>query len=276
MLEGGGGEDAADYSERTTPVTASLDGKPGSGNAEDGPEGARDTIGTDVEDLFGGAAGDTLTGNASSNYIAGQGGDDLIDVRGAGTDYADCGDGNDTGWVDPDDIAASNCERIGSGPDVTGPATGGDTLPPQVRLSLVRGERLATVLARGLIVHFTCSETCSLDARLVLGRAAARRVGLKFRPANVLAARTPARRTGPGQGHLALKIAGRLEKRLRGARRLDFGLIVRGRDAAGNVTRVARHVDVLPGKARIGRGRGRAAHPFRLLCGSAASSRRER
>jgi Ca2+-binding RTX toxin-like protein len=255
LLRGGAGEDAADYSERASPVVAALDGTPGSGGEEDGPPGARDTLATDIEDLFGGAGADTLTGNSSRNFVAGQAGDDLIDLRGSGGDYADCGGGYDRAWVAPDDIPGSNCERIGAGPDETTSTGGSDRLRPQVRISLVRGQRLATVRRAGLVIHFTCSETCRLDARLLVGRADARELGLRLRRGSLLAARAPAQRDGPGQGTFTLKPSALVAKRLKQTRKADFALIVKGRDAAGNLTRVDRHVQLLPAKARLGRRR---------------------
>jgi Ca2+-binding RTX toxin-like protein len=235
-LNGGAGEDAADYSERRDPVVAQIDGLPTSGNERDGPVGARDTIAIDVEDLIGGQGGDTLAGSASRNYIDGQGGDDLIDVRDPAADYVDCGDGSDRAWVAPDDIAASDCERIGNGPDETGDGGGGpDTTPAQVRVSLLNTRQTqARILAAGLAVHFTCSETCRLDARLLIGRSAARLLGIKLGPRRALVARVAARRTGPGQGRFTMHLLPKLAKRMRAARSLSLTLEVIGRDAAGN------------------------------------------
>ena len=50
-LEGGPGTDTADYSTRTTAVTADLDG-----SNDDGVSFERDRITTDVERLVGGSA----------------------------------------------------------------------------------------------------------------------------------------------------------------------------------------------------------------------------
>jgi len=257
VLTGEGGEDAADYSERSAAVVAAPDGKPDSGNDADGPPGARDTIALDVEDLIGSQGDDQLDGSASRNYIDGEGGNDLIDVRDRGADYADCGDGNDVAWVAPDDLAASDCERIGNGPDTTGgPGGGSDKTRPQVRVSLLgTRQSAASVLAGGLVIHFTCSETCGLDARLLLGRAAARRLGIKLAPRHLLVARTAAGRAGPGQGRFTMRIVPRLARRLRGARNVDLTLEVIGRDAAGNRTTVWRKLHLGPGRLSLQRGR---------------------
>ena len=244
VMSGGDGEDAVDYSARLDPVTARLDGKPGSGNEQDGPAGARDIIASDVEDLIGGQGPDELFGSVRRNYIDGQAGDDLIDVRDAGADYVDCGAGGDTAWVAPDDIAASDCERIGNGPDTGGGGGGGfDTTPPQVRLRLLgSGQSSSTIVSEGLAIYFTCSETCRLDARLLIGRSGARRLGIKLGPARLLLARVAAARVGPGRGRFTMHLLPRLGKRLRRVRDVTLLLDVRGRDAAGNRLDVWRHL----------------------------------
>jgi len=65
-LSGGSGQhDAVTYQGRTAAVRADIDGA----SHDDGEAGEGDTIGTGVEDLFGGDAADTLTGNAGPNTI---------------------------------------------------------------------------------------------------------------------------------------------------------------------------------------------------------------
>jgi Ca2+-binding RTX toxin-like protein len=88
-LSGGGDFDAADYTSRLTPVSASADDVPGDGEASEG-----DNIASDVEDLYGGADDDTLVGNAGDGILDGGGGDDLID-GGPGTDDLIGGPGAD-------------------------------------------------------------------------------------------------------------------------------------------------------------------------------------
>jgi RTX calcium-binding nonapeptide repeat (4 copies) len=66
VLNGGSGRDRADYATRTTPVALDADGV-----ADDGGPGEADLIAADVEDLTGGAAGDTLTGTAAANTLRG-------------------------------------------------------------------------------------------------------------------------------------------------------------------------------------------------------------
>ena len=84
---GGAGSDTAGYGDMggRHAVQADLDGATGDdGGSEDGPAGARDTIGADVENLIGAGADDVLTGNPGPNVIDGAGGHDQI--RGLGGD----------------------------------------------------------------------------------------------------------------------------------------------------------------------------------------------
>ncbi|MEV6153639.1 calcium-binding protein [Nonomuraea sp. NPDC052129] len=81
VLQGGGGSDTVSYGETggRLAIRADLDGATGDdGGPEDGPEGARDTIAADVENLEGGTADDVLIGNAGPNVIDGGGGRDQI------------------------------------------------------------------------------------------------------------------------------------------------------------------------------------------------------
>jgi hypothetical protein len=126
VVAGGSDTDAASYEDRTgaQPVTASLDGQ-----ANDGQPGENDTIGTDVENLIGGAGDDTLVGDGNPNEIEGGDGGDVIDP-GAGPDVADggvgndritardgaqdrilCGDGNDQAVIDEFDTVVA-CEDV--------------------------------------------------------------------------------------------------------------------------------------------------------------------
>jgi hypothetical protein len=88
-MTGKGGRDTVDYSDRTAPVTVSLDGA-----ANDGEAGENDLVGDDVEVVNGGAAADTLTGSPRDDFLFGNGGDDVLN-GGAGTDVMVGGDGTD-------------------------------------------------------------------------------------------------------------------------------------------------------------------------------------
>lgn len=87
VINGGNGEDVVDYSSRTTGVTADLDGQAG----DDGAPGEGDTVGADVEDIWGGSGNDVLTGNASDNVLNGGLGADVLNGL-AGEDVADYSD----------------------------------------------------------------------------------------------------------------------------------------------------------------------------------------
>src|SRR2546421_9914857 len=87
VLKGGGAADTADYSTATKMLTITIDGI-----ANDGVAKERDNIGTDIENIIGGAAGDIITGSSAANVIRGGAGDDTIN-GGAGDDdlYGDAG-----------------------------------------------------------------------------------------------------------------------------------------------------------------------------------------
>jgi Ca2+-binding RTX toxin-like protein len=97
VMAGGAGTDTVDYGTRELDLTVTLDG---TGN--DGIASEADNVGTDVENIIGGKADDTLTGSNVSNKIQGGDGNDTIS---GGTGNGDCsldvdvlegGNGNDT------------------------------------------------------------------------------------------------------------------------------------------------------------------------------------
>jgi Ca2+-binding RTX toxin-like protein len=73
QLVGGSGRDYADYSKRTVPIVASLDGA-----MNDGQAGENDLVASDVEGISGGNGNDTLSGNDSANLLMGGGGNDYL------------------------------------------------------------------------------------------------------------------------------------------------------------------------------------------------------
>jgi glucose/arabinose dehydrogenase/Ca2+-binding RTX toxin-like protein len=86
-MTGGPGSDTATYASRTSGVTVTIDGTADDGNTDDGPAGARDNVNTDIENITGGAAADTLTGNGVDNVLDGGNGPDVLNGLG-GTDTA--------------------------------------------------------------------------------------------------------------------------------------------------------------------------------------------
>ena len=94
VFVGGTGIDVANYGTRVAAVTVSINNA-----ADDGVTGEADTVMSDVENVIGGSAGDTLTtsGSTRPNKLLGRAGDDTLNV-------VDGIGGNDTsdGGVDSD------------------------------------------------------------------------------------------------------------------------------------------------------------------------------
>jgi hypothetical protein len=125
-IRGGPGDDAVSYGGTSAPVTVTLDDQ-----ANDGAAGEGDNVHTDVEDIYGGAGDDRLTGDAAGNtidggagndtivggkgfdFLYGGPGDDVIDARDGTQDVVDCGAGRDRAIVDRVDLV-TGCERRGS------------------------------------------------------------------------------------------------------------------------------------------------------------------
>jgi Ca2+-binding RTX toxin-like protein len=97
-LIGGAGLDAASYASRTGAVAVDLSAPGGDGEA-----GENDNVTSDVEKVVGGAAGDTLTGDANPNVLSGGAGGDTLSggggsdglIGGADNDTLSGGDGSD-------------------------------------------------------------------------------------------------------------------------------------------------------------------------------------
>ena len=182
------------YSDRSAGVRVALDGRPDSGNDADGPAGARDTLSTDLEVLFGGAGDDALDGNASENYLDAGAGNDVINSRDASGDADYCGDGNDTAFVDADDLSHATCETVylpgqEPRPPAPVPPVARDTTRPTVAVRLAARQRLRSSLRKGLVLRTTCSERCQLTlpaaGAAVGGRASRTEARSDQRPASV-------------------------------------------------------------------------------------------
>ena len=98
-FDGGAGVDTVDYSARVAALTVTMDGV----TADDGLSLETDNVSATVENLLGGTAADTITGNlldnnidggAAADTIVGGAGDDILDGAG-GTDSVTGGDGDD-------------------------------------------------------------------------------------------------------------------------------------------------------------------------------------
>jgi Ca2+-binding RTX toxin-like protein len=118
-ITGGIGVDKVDYSARIVALVVKMDGVTASG---DTANSEADVIAIDVENLIGGGAADTLTGNALDNLIEGGpvasvaidtifglAGDDTID-GGLGADVIDCGTGDADILLDTTAPTPVSCE----------------------------------------------------------------------------------------------------------------------------------------------------------------------
>jgi len=114
-MSGGAGTDLVDYTGRSQPLVVVMDGITASGETGEG-----DRIATDVENLTGGSAADSLTGNAADNLLQGGpgsaadalyggAGDDVLDGN-AGDDVLDCGTGDADLSLDLSIGSATGCE----------------------------------------------------------------------------------------------------------------------------------------------------------------------
>jgi Ca2+-binding RTX toxin-like protein len=106
VFSGGAGRDVASYKAHTGPVNVSLDGI-----ADDGVTGERDNNLSDVEDIIGTTANDTLSGNIASNTLFGLAGSDTLNTTDGipGNDTANGGTGLDRCLTDIGD-ARIGCE----------------------------------------------------------------------------------------------------------------------------------------------------------------------
>lgn len=108
-MSGGGGIDVLDYSDRTNPLTITLDDK-----ADDGEAGENDKDAPDIEIVNGGSGNDTITGSDVDNILNGNGGNDTLN-GGAGDDALERGDAD--GKLEP-----------GAGDDVLNGGPGNDSV----------------------------------------------------------------------------------------------------------------------------------------------------
>lgn len=132
LLSGGPGTDLVSYAAQDGALRISVNDA-----ADDGSEGERDDVRSDVEQVLGGSGPDELMGSARGDRLDGGGGDDVID-GGGGADNLVGGDGVDTvtyasrsapvlaqigaggaGEAGEGDVISSSVENLtgGSGPD---------------------------------------------------------------------------------------------------------------------------------------------------------------
>jgi hypothetical protein len=149
-LDGGGGDDQAVYSSRREAVTVTLDGEP-----DDGAQGERDRIKTNVEGVAGGAGADRL------------------DTRDAAAGDVSCGPGRDDLMADATDRVDASCE------EVNGRALGLCTAATR-GLRASRSGRVAVRVTCSFASRGTVRITTARPVRTGRGRRA-RRVGLGSR-----------------------------------------------------------------------------------------------
>jgi hypothetical protein len=218
-LTGGEGSDVAFYLERSRPVSVTLDGRPGDGEA-----GENDAIAADVEGAVTGSGADTVVGNDAGgrfflsdgpDTLDAGGGDDMIEGglgpdrldAGAGNDWvmaaedpeqsdpvADevtCGDGTDEAVLDRLDAAGADCERrIGFAGAVLPPPAAAKRVPVAAGLELrrvrVRGRKAARTIrlsGRLLLPAGTDPGACAgaiAEIKLRRGRRIAARRAVRF------------------------------------------------------------------------------------------------
>jgi Ca2+-binding RTX toxin-like protein len=148
-LTGGDGSDVVDYSSRTSPVHVDLDGETG----DDGEAGEGDSVGSDVEGIWGGSANDVLAGGPGDDSIDGGPGADQIS-GGPGDDTADyslrsaavtadtSGSAGDDGEAGEGDSIAADVEDLVGG-------AGNDTLSGNAAANYIWGGPGNDVLAGG-------------------------------------------------------------------------------------------------------------------------------
>jgi Ca2+-binding RTX toxin-like protein len=94
---GGAGVDLVDYSKRTASLTVVMDQNRSGTGTDSGESGEQDRVGDDLENLYGGSAGDTFTGNAQNNLIDGRAGNDtFLETSSTSSDVYNGGAGTDT------------------------------------------------------------------------------------------------------------------------------------------------------------------------------------
>ena len=282
VMLGGGGTDAVDYSSRGAAVRVDLGGSPG----DDGQAGEGDTVGADVEGVYGGEGDDTLIGNGADGFLDGSDGndtltdpggsddlfgddgDDVIDGTDGVQDVISCGDGNDQVWRDRIDLVDTGCEQVAIGPRGAAadtprapppgirilvrvpsrplpvvparPAPAADKVAPTAHLTVVRGARLKTLLARGLDVDVLCDEVCRIDARLVARGATARTLRRHHVAAAATLAHGTLSRLAGGRVRLKVTAAGRRGLAHLGGGAASLQLVLTLTDRSGNHRRVTK------------------------------------
>jgi len=123
-----------------------------------------------------------------------------------------------------------------------GVAAPGDRTPPSARLGVRTRQLLANVLARGVLVPVSCSESCGISVAVVLDRTTAKRLDLAGRAGPAVIATATARMAGAGSKRLRARLTKNARRALRGQRTVRVTVQSLVSDAAGNGTLLQRRV----------------------------------
>ena len=199
--------------------------------------------------LFGNAGDDELIGGTGSDLLDGGSGVDRFVVDPPSCDPFGCGFGNDevrarddvresidcdlgvdTAVVDGLDLV-QNCEQVDRPP-----------LATRARCDVTVPERTSVArLLRRLTATASCSGAATVEARLFVDRRTARRHRLGRRSTRIAQGRAVVR--SAGSARIALRVAPRARRRLRGARRLTATLRVIVSDQAGVIARHTHRIE---------------------------------
>ncbi|PDT46718.1 beta strand repeat-containing protein [Sinorhizobium fredii] len=178
-LDGGAGVDTADYRDKTTSVVLALDGANAVTVKVNGVN--EDTI-RNFENISGGAAGDTLTGDSLANVLLGNDGGDTL-KGGLGNDVLDGGIGIDTadylektdaisvtlnGAVNASVFVGGTAEDIVRGVENILAGSGADTLVGDSASNLFRGAVGADFIDGGAGVDTADYREKTLSVRVLL------------------------------------------------------------------------------------------------------------
>ena len=197
VINGGDGTDSVSYP-GTAGVDVNIDGFP-----NDGALGEGDSVGADVEDVFGGDGNDKIVGSAAANTVDGNAGDDritggagrdtlfggdgddVIDSRDGVPDRVECGAGNDIATIDRSDDVSADCERRAKPPVTITPAL--------TILTIKRRLVISSIIARSAVV-IACVKGCHPSAPP--SRAIVRRRSVTLDSGRTVRLRLPARISG--------------------------------------------------------------------------------
>ena len=116
-----------------------------------------------------------------------------------------------------------------------------DVTPPSLSLAVPRARlALRRVLTRGVSVTLTAGEPGRAVIRLLLPRAAARRLGIDRKARRAVAVGRLSRTLAAGETKVAVKLTRKARRRLARVRSVKLTLVATITDAAGNVGRVTR------------------------------------